>query len=347
VAAVASDLITESVEAAVRELRRRLATTKEIEARSLLLRNQQQTARADLTKAAGRRDGAEAALGSLRAAIGGESDNAIAERIALAASRSAAEAKLREVEAKLLEIGDGWPIDALERESTVLPAAHLETELARLQLETERITRDRETAAGEEQRLLNDVQRMEEAETAIDAAERRQAAIAATARISAEALTYHAAACLLRLGLESLKGSADGGLVQRLGATFARITGDAYAGVAADEDGAGIPFLVAIEADGTTAKRVGELSEGTRDQLFLALRLVMLEDYASKAPALPFIADDLLQTFDDYNRTAHALAALVDLSHHMQVIVLSHHRHLLQVTEALPAGTVNVCDLAA
>src|SRR6266850_1876771 len=74
----------------------------------------------------------------------------------------------------------------------------------------------------------------------------------------------------------------------------------------------GTPFLVAIEANGTSTKRVAELSEGTRDQLFLALRLVMLQDYTQKAPALPFIADDLLQTFDDYSRTAHALAALAD-----------------------------------
>jgi uncharacterized protein YhaN len=89
------------------------------------------------------------------------------------------------------------------------------------------------------------------------------------------------------------------------------------------------------------------LSEGTRDQLFLALRLVMLQDYTEKAPALPFIADDLLQTFDDYSRTAHALAALADLSHHTQVIVLSHHRQLIELARSLPADTVNICDLAA
>jgi uncharacterized protein YhaN len=73
----------------------------------------------------------------------------------------------------------------------------------------------------------------------------------------------------------------------------------------------------------------------------------MLEDYARKAPALPFIADDLLQTFDDYGRTENALAALADLSHHAQVIVLSHQRQLIAVARALPAGTVNVCALAA
>ena len=99
--------------------------------------------------------------------------------------------------------------------------------------------------------------------------------------------------------------------------------------------------------NGTATKRVDQLSEGTRDQLFLALRLVMLEDYAAKAPALPFIADELFQTFDDYGRTANALAALADLSQHMQVIVLSHHRQLIDAAHSLPGEIVNVCELAS
>jgi hypothetical protein len=40
-------------------------------------------------------------------------------------------------------------------------------------------------------------------------------------------------------------------------------------------------------------------------------------------------------------------SALADLSHHAQVIVLSHQRQLIAVARALPAGTVNVCALAA
>lgn len=52
-------------------------------------------------------------------------------------------------------------------------------------------------------------------------------------------------------------------------------------------------------------KRVDPPSEGFRDQLFLTLRLVMIEGYAAETPPLPLVADDLLQTFDD-DRTAYA-----------------------------------------
>jgi uncharacterized protein YhaN len=89
---------------------------------------------------------------------------------------------------------------------------------------------------------------------------------------------------------------------------------------------------------------VADLSEGTSDQLFLALRIVALEAYVRANPALPFIADDVLQTFDDDRATA-ALRALLALSAHVQVIVLTHHPHVQALARALPAGTVHTLVL--
>jgi uncharacterized protein YhaN len=86
---------------------------------------------------------------------------------------------------------------------------------------------------------------------------------------------------------------------------------------------------------------VDELSEGTRDQLFLALRLVAIEDHLDASPPLPFVADDILQTFDDARATA-TLRALLELSERTQVLVLTHHEHVLDLAGALPAGTVHV-----
>jgi hypothetical protein len=339
VSAVASDLIGQPAEIGVRELRQRLAENREIETRRVLRLDHEKDAREKLMEAESGYERAETVRQSLQEMIGGGSAEEIASRIAVAAQRATAEAKLLELETKLAEISDGWSIEALEREVAAMPAETVETELAHLRMDAERIAGEREVAAAEEQRLRNELKGIEAGENAIDAEERRQAAIASATRISADALVYHAAECLLRRGIERLRNSGDSSLVLRIGAAFARITGGAYAGVTVDEDEKGTPFLVAIEANRTTTKRVAELSEGTRDQLFLALRLVMLQDYTQKAPALPFIADDLLQTFDDYSRTTHALAALADLSHHTQVIVLSHHRQLIELARSLPADT--------
>jgi uncharacterized protein YhaN len=40
------------------------------------------------------------------------------------------------------------------------------------------------------------------------------------------------------------------------------------------------------------------MSDGTRDQLFVAFRLASLEGYGDSAEPLPFVADDILVHFD-------------------------------------------------
>jgi uncharacterized protein YhaN len=344
---IAPDLDGQPIETAAGELRRRLDANRAIEARRDQLLSQQNHAMLTNAQAEASRRQAVAERESLREEIGGGSDEEIVSRIEEATERARAEARLEECEHELTKISDGWAIPALEQDVAALPAETVEPELARLQLDFDRLTTDREQAAVEERSLTDELRHIETGENALTAEESRQSAIASVTRISADALLYHAAACLVQAGLERLRGSGDEGLLGRIGTVFARITGGAYSGILADEDDKGTPYLIAIEADGLTTKRVQQLSEGTRDQLFLALRIVMLEDYAAKAPALPFIADDLLQTFDDYERTTNALTALADLSQHVQVILLSHHQHLIEVAQTLPANAVHFCELPA
>ena len=52
-----------------------------------------------------------------------------------------------------------------------------------------------------------------------------------------------------------------------------------------------------------------------------------------------------MQTFDD-DRAAAAMEALVQLSESVQVILLSHHRHLLALARRLPPEQVHVCEIA-
>jgi uncharacterized protein YhaN len=167
------------------------------------------------------------------------------------------------------EIGNGPTIAALDTEVAAITADSLDSELARLQLESERLTEKREEAAAEEERLAAKLRRIESGDNALAAEESRQAAITSLTRVRDEALLYHAAACLLQAGLDRLRAGEDSGLLRRIGLAFSRITGGAYSGVDADEDEKGAPFLVALEAGAARSKRVAQLSEGTRDQLLL------------------------------------------------------------------------------
>jgi chromosome segregation protein len=75
------------------------------------------------------------------------------------------------------------------------------------------------------------------------------------------------------------------------------------------------------------------LSEGTLDQLYLAMRLAYLEDFARSAEPAPFIGDDLFVTFDD-RRTGFGLEALAATSELIQPIVFTHHAHVAEIAHA-------------
>jgi uncharacterized protein YhaN len=101
-----------------------------------------------------------------------------------------------------------------------------------------------------------------------------------------------------------------------------------------------------LEGQRSDGKLVGisGLSDGTRDQLYLALRLAALELHLAQATPLPFIADDLFINYDDA-RSQAGLEALAGLSEQTQVIFLSHHDHLVPTVRAVFGEAVNVVML--
>lgn len=75
------------------------------------------------------------------------------------------------------------------------------------------------------------------------------------------------------------------------------------------------------------------MSEGTRDQLYLALRLAGLELHLQDHESMPMILDDLLVHFDD-NRATNALKALSHLGQTSQVLLFTHHAHVVELARA-------------
>jgi uncharacterized protein YhaN len=93
------------------------------------------------------------------------------------------------------------------------------------------------------------------------------------------------------------------------------------------------PVLVGVRPDGKETVGVEGMSDGTTDQLYLALRLASLETYLGANEPMPFIADDILIKFDN-ERARVALQILAELSRKTQVIFFTHHRHLVELAEA-------------
>ncbi len=72
------------------------------------------------------------------------------------------------------------------------------------------------------------------------------------------------------------------------------------------------------------------MSKGTRFQLYLALRVAGYREFARLRPPVPFIADDIMETFDN-KRTEKALRLLASIGEVGQAIYLTHHPHVCEI----------------
>lgn len=130
------------------------------------------------------------------------------------------------------------------------------------------------------------------------------------------------------------------------GRNFRTLTDGAFDDLLTDLDG-DKQLLLARRRNGEIL-HLDELSEGTVDQLYLALRLAGVEHHLERSAANPpVILDDLLVNFDDA-RAASALRLFADLGRRAQVLLFTHHRHLcVLASETLPADQLHVAELGA
>ncbi|MFK7893411.1 MAG: AAA family ATPase [Granulosicoccus sp.] len=112
---------------------------------------------------------------------------------------------------------------------------------------------------------------------------------------------------------------------------FATLTLGKYVRLLPREDKQGREQLYAIDSS-EKARAVNELSTGTRYQLYLALRAAAYADYAVQRPPLPFVADDIMESFDD-NRSAAAFRVMGGMAELGQVLYLTHHKHLIDIAQ--------------
>ncbi len=109
---------------------------------------------------------------------------------------------------------------------------------------------------------------------------------------------------------------------------FAALTQGAYPRLATRPDGTD-ETLLAFDGHGA-AKRVAEMSKGTRFQLYLALRAAAHAQMVEQGVCLPFFCDDIFETFDE-DRTSAACQIMEQIGQNGQAIYLTHHRHVVDI----------------
>ena len=148
---------------------------------------------------------------------------------------------------------------------------------------------------------------------------------------------------LLEQTLERMGTDDTRPLLDRAGRILERITAGRYLALRADETPTGRTLQV-VRADGDRVSPT-ELSEGTGDQVFFALRMAAVAELyeqrrAASLPALPLVLDDVLMAFDDA-RALDALTVLHELAPGLQIIVFTHHASVAEAAGAIEGITVS------
>jgi uncharacterized protein YhaN len=211
--------------------------------------------------------------------------------------------------------------------------------------EAEETWKDLSTRAGEKRSQLETLRQAGSADHHAALVQEELAALAAAARRYA---TVELQRTVLREQLDAYARSHTNELLDEASSMLARLTDDRYITLEAEHRD-GRSSLAVRRSDDERLEPGIALSEGTADQVYLALRLAGIrarqrERTEQGEPPLPIVLDDVLTTFDN-QRALAALGVLAELAAEMQIILFSHHDHVGRLAEELDPTAVTVSTM--
>lgn len=339
---VALDSVEQDADVIAQELFARLTTTKQSEKTQRELRTRQAQVEAELAEVQQRQATQNARLAPLMATAGVDDINALAAAAEQSEQRRAFEAKVDAAQSDLVQGGDGLPPDQLRQEAQGVAPDELMAEIERLGAQSAQLVEEIAQLSSQHGTQRKAFEALDGTDAAARADARRQEAVASMADAAERYLKLHTAARLLKWSMEKFRETRQGPMLAKASATFNALTLGSFERLlvdSADEK----PRLFGIRPNGAQVE-VSGMSEGSRDQLYLALRLSALELQIEQGLNMPLIADDLFINFDD-RRTAAGLQVLGELSRKMQVIFLTHHDHLVPLAREVLGSELNVVTL--
>ncbi len=250
--------------------------------------------------------------------------------------------KLEDLEEQLL--GEGVPIEELLEQAQTVDPDVLPAEISRHEEKSGDIGKDCAELRERIGSLRNELGAMDGSGAAAEAAAEAQEALAATHGHVESYARLKLAALLLSREIERYRERNQGPILKRAAELLRQITLGSFSDLSTGFAESDNMILLCVRGNGEHVPVEG-LSDGTRDQLYLALRLASLERHVDRNEPTPLVFDDVLVNFDD--RRAHAtLGLLGELSEKTQVLFFTHHSRLVELArEAIPPQRVKEHDL--
>jgi uncharacterized protein YhaN len=215
------------------------------------------------------------------------------------------------------EEASGYGLDSLQSE-----IASSEDRLKALQDEVFR-------TGGEHGKLLQEFDHLQSSDESTLQAQKAEDALARLRPAVAQYLRLRLASEVLQRAIDLYREKHQGPVLNRASDLFSRLTLGEYDSLTTGFGGDDKQVLLAIRKNREQVEVEG-LSDGTRDQLYLALRLAAIEHHVETVSPCPVILDDILINSDD-GRASAALQVIGDLAKRTQVLFFTHHRRLAEL----------------
>jgi uncharacterized protein YhaN len=337
--AVAVDLAARPADVAALELQRRLTGARQTQSKRQTLLKQSEQAQAKMQLAAVVMAAVESQLKGMCMEAGCRISDELPEAEWRSAQRLQLEARLRHENERLLPLGAGAALDDFVSDAGAVDPDGITIDIERLKEGIQQLSAEKSELDQTIGRENAELSRMDGGDRAAVIAEEMQSILGGLERDVEQYARLKIATRILSLAIERFREKSQGPILKRASNRFSRITCGSFEGVRADHNPDGNSVLVGVRLGGKGIVPVEGMSDGTADQLYLALRLAGIEHYLDGNEPMPFIVDDILIKFDD-SRAAAALQALAEISAKTQVIFFTHHRHLVELAATHVDGAV-------
>ncbi len=284
----------------------------------------------------------QAGLSPLLERAGVDSLAALHDAIAKSDTQRLLSRAIDEAKRGLANGGDGLSKEQLESEVDSADLATVTVSVNANMARTSELFEKQKQLSADLQRAKDRLEKFAGSGDAASWEARRQEALAKMSDAIERYIKVATASHLLKWSIERYRETKQGPMLRRAAAIFSKLTLGSFESLTIDTDHE--PPLLQGKRAGGGFVGVAGMSDGTRDQLYLALRLAALDMHLDHAHALPFIADDLVINYDD-RRSRAAVEALGELSRKTQVVFLTHHEHLLPLVRDVLGSDVNVVQL--
>lgn len=358
------ELLGSEPDRAVRRLYQRLGEERSAQQQRQSLDQQLQAVQRQLRENDEQQSRSSAALEQLCEEAGCERPEELPELERRSRERRDRLAEVRGLQARLQDFAAGEPLEQFLEEAAEQQAGAIEVQIQQKEAAIEQI---RQQASEAQQRVGELKKELEQIDGSGRASQLQQSIQLKLGEISRDAEQFartKLASAMLQRAIDHYRREHQGPILAEADRLFRSLTCGEYRALKVDYDTKGQPTLCGVRGGETPAEGNGRasgkerlpagtevpaqlMSAGTADALYLAFRLASLGHQLRQGPVIPMVVDDCLIQLDDA-RAAAALKSLSELSQMTQVILMTHHRHLIDLAaEHLGPGRYHVHHLDA